>query len=50
MGENEGDVAASMKDIGGHVDVKDLGDLKLFLGVSFNRNHEKAWIMQSHYV
>lgn len=49
MSEREDAISSAKQDIGKFLDVKDLGLLRCFLGVTFSRNEEMAWLSQQPY-
>ena len=50
IGPDEKDICAVKKEIRSHVDVKDLGVLRSFLGVVFVQDTEGVWLSQCHYI
>lgn len=50
LGPDDKSVADVKSELQGPLDVKDLGKLNYFLGVSFRTDSDGAWLNQSHYV
>lgn len=50
MGDQEHPVSQVKRELDAHLDVKDLGVLRFFFGIVFERNSEGAWLTQSHYI
>ena len=50
IGPSERDVSHVKKELGHHLDVKDLGVLRSFLGVVFVRDDAGIWLSQRHYI
>ena len=50
MGPVASEIESVKEQLKSHLDVKDLGTLRSFLGVMFSRKSSEAWLSQSHYI